>query len=494
MRTLRLTLPVLALGLALAVAAPAWARPAASGGRALTRPGVVVTVARHGGRAVPGSFLGLATEYASIPVYEAHAVQFDRVLSLLKAPDRSPLLLRIGGLSADDSLWTPALGTTLPARAAALTPQSIAQIGGLVRAEGLHVILDLNLAADVPAQEAALAGTAERDLPLGSIDAFEIGNEPDYYRYALRDNPAYYPLSYSPGLYAGRFMDYAGALRESAPGIPLAGPALANPVTNFDYLSLLATADRGTVGMLTVHRYALSACARPGTPLYPTITRLLRASASVGLAGTLARSVALARARRLPIRWDELNSVTCGGTLGVSDSFASALWATDTLFAALAVGVNGVNVQMRASALNAPFYVARSGVVTRPLLYGLLLFDRALGRHARRVATAVRQPASGNVSAWAVRIAGRRLNVVVLNKGDGAQTVLVRAPRGAPGTVTRLLASSIRTRSAVTLGGQFIDPSGRWRGRRRVERVRWAGDGYRVTVPAFSGALVSVGG
>jgi hypothetical protein len=70
------------------------------------------------------SFLGPATEYASVPVHEAHAAQFDRVVSLLKAPDRSPLLLRIGGLSADDSVWAPAFGTALPAPAVAFTPQS----------------------------------------------------------------------------------------------------------------------------------------------------------------------------------------------------------------------------------------------------------------------------------------------------------------------------------------------------------------------------------
>jgi hypothetical protein len=224
--------------------------------------------------------------------------------------------------------------------------------------------------------------------------------------------------------------------------------------------------------MLTVHRYALSACARPGSRLYPTITRLLRASASVGLADTLARSVALARARRLPIRWDELNSVTCSGTLGVSDAFASALWATDTLFAALAVGVNGVNVQMRASALNAPFYVTRSAVVTRPLLYGLLLFDRALGRNARRVATAVSQPASANVSAWAVRVAGGRLNTVLLNKGAAAQIVVLRAPRGGTATIARLLSSSIRTRSAVTLAGRPVDRPRRPLARAAPYRVR----------------------
>jgi hypothetical protein len=367
------------------------------------------------------------------------------------------------------------------------------QIGALVRAEHLRVILDLNLAADVPAQEAALAQTAERDLPRGSIEAFEIGNEPDYYRFALRGNPPYYPASYSAALYTSRFLSYAADLRGIAPGARLAGPALANPVADYGYLTSLVSGGRGAVGMLTVHRYALSACAPPGTALYPTITRLLRPSASVGLADTLRRSVALAHASHLPVRWDELNSVTCGGTLGVSDSFASALWVTDTLFAAVAVGVDGVNVQMRPTALNAPFYLTAAGVQTRPLLYGLLLFGRALGRDGRLATCTVEQPASASVSAWAVRVGRHKLRIVLLNKGTGPERVLLRVARDGTGAVQRLLGASIRTRSQVTLAGQEIDRTGSWKGRFTVSPTSWSAGGYTVTLPPFSGALVSLG-
>ena len=466
-------------------------RVAAAAHAAARRPAAVVVTVARSGPPVPRSFLGLATEYASVPIYERQGQLFDRMLSLLKPPDGSPLLLRIGGLSADDSLWAPAMEQSPPPKAMVLTPSDIDQIGALVRAEHLRVILNLNLAADIPNEEAALAQAATRELPRGSIAAFEIGNEPDYYRFALRGSPAYYPASYSPARYTSRFRAYASALRQTAPGVPLAGPALANPVADYGYLASLASGDRGSVGMLTVHRYALSACAPPDGPLYPTITRLLRATASVGLANTLQKSVALARANHLPIRWDELNSVTCGGTLGVSDSFASALWATDTLFAALAAGVNGVNVEMRPTALNAPFYLTPSGVQSRPLLYGLVLFDRALGRNAHRARTAISEPASANIAAWAIRLGSRKLNIVLLNKGDSPETVVLRVPRAGAGTVQRLLAASIRTRSRVTLAGQEIVGAAGWKGRYRAQKTIWSRGGYRVTLPAFSGALVS---
>ena len=73
----------------------------------------------------------------------------------------------------------------------------------------------------------------------------------------------------------------------------------------------------------------------------------------------------------LPFRLTEVNSVTCGGVPGVSDTFATALWAPDTLFELLRAGVDGVNVHVRTDAINAAFAFKRSGLVARPLLYGL---------------------------------------------------------------------------------------------------------------------------
>ncbi len=45
-----------------------------------------------------------------------------------------------------------------------------------------------------------------------------------------------------------------------------------------------------------------------------------------------------------------MNSVTGGGAKGVSNTFASALWALDTLFELAQAGVSGVNVHTFPSA------------------------------------------------------------------------------------------------------------------------------------------------
>lgn len=70
--------------------------------------------------------------------------------------------------------------------------------------------------------------------------------------------------------------------------------------------------------------------------------------------------------------------------------------------------------------------------------------------------------------------------------------MFLRLPRSAGASVQRMLASSIRTTSDVTLAGQRINAAGRWQGKLRVAHVQWAQGGYRVYMPAFSGALVTV--
>ena len=64
----------------------------------------------------------------------------------------------------------------------------------------------------------------------------------------------------------------------------------------------------------------------------------------------------------------ELNSVNCGGRPGVSNTFATALWAPDALFALLRAGVDGINLHVRANTINAPFALTSAGLSRRPIV------------------------------------------------------------------------------------------------------------------------------
>ena len=202
--------------------------------------------------------------------------------------------------------------------------------------------------------------------------------------------------------------------------------------------------------------------------------------------------MAAAHASGLKFRLTELNSVTCGGKPAVSDTFATALWAPDALFTLLRAGVDGANLHVRYYAINAPFAITRAGFHARPLLYGLLLFERALGPGARLVPTRLAAPRALNLSAWCVRVRGGALHVLVIDKGSRAVRIDLRLPVGRAATVQRLLAPAAYSRSAVTLDGQQLGRDARWYGQHRAETLVPGPRGYRLTLPRWSAALVSV--
>jgi hypothetical protein len=242
--------------------------------------------------------------------------------------------------------------------------------------------------------------------------------------------------------------------------------------------------------------YPYSACAAPRQATYPTIPHVLSENASAGIAERLRPAIELSHRAGLPFRLTEINSVTCGGKRGVSDTFATALWAPDALFALLRAGVDAVNVHVRARAVNAAFSLSGRGLLAHPLLYGLMLFDRALGPGARlvptRLALAARAGRGVHMKVWAVRVSGGGLQVLLINKGTHSISVDLRVPAIGPAAVERLLAPSVYARAGVTLAGQQVGTDARWHGKLRRETVRPGRNGYGITVPRMSAALVQL--
>ena len=78
---------------------------------------------------------------------------------------------------------------------------------------------------------------------------------------------------------------------------------------------------------------ATPAPAAVAAPAPVTESDLLSDAASDGLASTVTPWVAAAHHRGVPMRVDEMNAITCGGTQGISNTYGSALWALDTMFA-----------------------------------------------------------------------------------------------------------------------------------------------------------------
>ena len=505
---------------AFAVAACGGATPAPSSsaavGHARHRPvrlapvSAVVSVAAAAARTpIPHSYLGLSTEYWALPLWSQEMPLLERAMSLVRVRGDGPLILRVGGDSADHTFWDPT-EARMPAWAFSVAPKWLSQARALVRRLGVRLILDLNLITDTPGVAAQWAHAARSALPPHSIDAFEVGNEPDIYsradwlaitagrgldgRLAGRQfGGAALPAALTARDYVRDFRAYAAALDEVAPQVMVAGPALANPIHHGRWVQTLIDGAHRNLGLVTIHRYPYTGCpGRRATRSYATIGRVLSPAASTGMAAGLRPLVDAAHDAGLPLRLTELNSVNCGGRAGVSDAFATALWAPDALFSLLRAGVDGVNLHVRAAAVNAPFALGPAGLQARPLLYGLILFARTLGPDAQLVTLHSRLSRPANVSAWAVRVGRDSLRVLLIDKSRRSERASLRLPASGPADVQRLLAPSAAARSGVTLGGRALGADGRWQGMPTRQTVVPRGGAYTVTVRRMSAALITV--
>ena len=213
------------------------------------------------------------------------------------------------------------------------------------------------------------------------------------------------------------------------------------------------------LGLVTLHRYPLKKCSAADTI---TVPQLLSDAATTGLADSVSGYVALAHARGIPLRIGEMNGISCGGQRGVSDTFASALWALDALFQMARVGVDGVNIHTATGKINEMFTFRQVNGVwrgyVRPLYYGLLTFARAVPAGSQLLD--VSGP-GGALTNYATRAPDGHIRVVLINKDLGrSRTIAVRAQSTAAGVLELLRAPSIAATTAITLGGQgFSTPT-----------------------------------
>ncbi len=290
-------------------------------------------------------------------------------------------------------------------------------------------------------------------------------------------------------------------LRRLLPLIPLAGPATGAVSWLAGVPGFLAA--EPTLTQVTFHRYPLNRCVtNSSSPQYPTVANLLSPSASRGLMAGLSPDIAATHRAGLIFRVDEMNTVTCQGRSGVSNTFASALWLLDTLFAMARAGVDAVNIHMWPGAVPEELFTfkRRHGVwlgSVRPEYYGIVMFNRAAPSGSQILQ--LHAAGAADVRSWATRSPDGRVRVLLINDGlaDG-RTVLVRVPAGAgPAAVERLRAPSARATGGVTLAGQSFGPqsaTGALTGAMRTTSLVPTAGGYELTVPAASAAMLTIAG
>jgi hypothetical protein len=461
----------------------------------------VVTVSSTAAeRVIPAGFLGLSMEdTAVIPYAGPDSRALDPVFVQLVrnlARDQSPVL-RIGGDSTDWT-WYPVPGLPKPNGVrVTLTRRWLAVMHSVAADLGARLIMGVDLEDNSRAAADGEASAFEQGIGKPWIEALELGNEPNLYGsltwYVAPDgvHVTGRPPGYDFPSFLGEFSSFAKGL----PG-PLAGPATGSPSWIADAGAFLAGEPR--VDLLTVHAYPLQTCDLPqSSPEYPTIPHLLAPAATTGLADGVAASVAVAHARHLPVRVDEMNSDSCGFAPGVSDAFASALWALDALFEMARVGVDGVNVHTYPGATYQLFTFTHAGrkwsASVTAEYYGLLMFAQAAPAGSRLIDTTTTN--AQGITVWATRGREGRTRTVLINESLDRRTIALSSAGSRKATLERLRGPLLTSTAGITLGGQSFGTrttTGRLAGRSSVAKLTAHQGRYVFTLPAESAALVTL--
>jgi hypothetical protein len=463
------------------------------------------------GSPVRDGFLGLGLEYRTVPAYggtdpKALNPVFVQLIHNLSSGQHP--VFRIGGISTDRTWWPIRGMRRSPGITYNLSHQLVALIKSLAVATDGRLILGINLEDGSTRVASAEVKALRTGIGSQRILAYELGNEPELYTgiawYAKKnghDIPWFLrregtPVYSRPAGY--NFRDFTfdfTKFRKALGHVPLAGPSTGNSSWLTGLTGFLG-AEPG-LRVVTFHRYGLNLCVKDRTSAhYPTVPHLLTTLASRGLMDGVGRYIGIAHRHHAAFMLDEMNSVTCNGKAGVSNTQAAALWALDALFNMAKMGVDGVQIHTFQGNPNGLFDFKQShghwlASVHAPY-YGLLLFAQAAPAGSRLLRIVA--PRSGAVRSWATVATDGTVRVVLINDNlRGTTSVTVRPPAAATSaTVTRLRARSAYSTSGLTLGGRGFG-SRTTTGSLAVEGSPLTGgaSGYALSLPAASAAMVT---
>jgi hypothetical protein len=439
------------------------------------------------GRAIPADFLGLS--YEKNALVEPHFKADNTVLINLHR-NLGPGTLRLGGNKVELTRWQADANAAILDKKtgqAVIGKATLDDLYGFLQATQWQCLHGLNLASNAPEQSADEAAYA-RKVGAGSVLAFEVGNEPNLYL-----NHAARPDGYTCAGYLPEALAAIKVIRAKNPGITLAGPATARRTDHWFEDAVAGL--KGQLEIGTSHLYALSGgSTNPQSANFPTVENLL-------LPATMAKDLTMvdehrqaAQAAGMRYRLAECNSVSNGGRAGVSDTFVSALWATDFLFSVAEHGADGVNFHCNLKPGSYSPISAGKGetrYTVHPLYYALLLFHDA--GQGRLLPTKVQSTA--NLVAHATLDASGQVRIVLVNK-DLTQAVVANVQVGArfrAGSVRRLSAPQSTAKDGVTYADTLVSPNGSWKPQLRTEKAVAVHDGRAVvTLPPASAMVLTL--
>lgn len=433
---------------------------------------VVVTIDdNHPGNPISDIFTGLS--YETVYLSESDVLNANNKVLVRLLKNVGPGLLRIGGGSSDRISWTGKPRNTFTG-ADSVTTSEIDRLADFSRAVGWPVMFGLNLVKNNPSVAADEAFYVNQKLG-SNLYALQAGNEPDVYAMnGLR------PAGYGPADYKTEFDSYFAAIRAGLPHALFAGPG---PAYNTDWLSWFADAESANVKLLDSHYYV----AGPATD--PAIDYHILFSGYFKLNNILSSISKQAETHHLPYRITECNSIYGGGKAGVSDIFASALWALDLMWTVAVNKGEGINFHGGNHAVYTPIEIQNGVVTAKPEYYALLAFK--FGMNSAALITANADHPEYQCSSYACINADGTRNVTLINK-DETKNFYFTVQSGKTVSsirIARLAAPGMQAASGVTFGGSSVKDDGTFETAAQ-EHYTINKKSFSVNVPAASAAVV----
>lgn len=306
------------------------------------------------------------------------------------------------------------------------------------------------------------------------IACIAIGNEPNVYEKTW-------------SAYAADVAPFYKAIAAAAPGVKFCGPGTTPGRSSWAAQFAQTFGKSVPIEWITQHAYPASFGNSEADPALAR-RRLIGPEVMERVEANYASFAPAVRAAGLKYRIEETNSdFRMGGASGVSDSFASALWALDYLYWWAEHGAQGVNFHTGDSVaikggmgpcVYAVYRTAGRGYDVRPLGYAMKAF--ALTGRGRLLR--VKGTGFPEISRYAVAGPDGDLDFTLIYKAQSDQDKPVRValdPGAGYGPAETMLltnpGASLAATAGVTLGGAAIANDGSWHG-------HWSANGDARTV------------
>ncbi|EJF62805.1 hypothetical protein BD309DRAFT_1015125 [Dichomitus squalens] len=409
---------------------------------------------------VYSNFLGISLELSFINYYMGNTTDqipapFISYLSTLqKHASGKPVRLRLGGNSMDSSTYVPsqpdiveftdpnANSNDQPVN---YGPQLFDVMKGVSsQVGGAQYLIGLSLRVPNSTNIPLVAGDASKALG-DELDAYLLGNEPDLYT-GHGQRP--YLSNYTTQDYIGDYSVVFNSLKATPQGDVLDEDKIAGPTIccAWNLASVLQSGwfdqYKQQLKYITLQHYPQDTCS--GHPHFGIEWYLVHSN-TVGLAQWQQDGIQIAKQANKPVLMDEFNSISCGGTDGISNVFGVSLWTTDYALQMAAVGYAGAYLHTR----------------ERGVTYNL--FDPPAGPAGNAGAWTTNAPYYGMLPVYEALESSSGSRVVDLNVKNGMyDATQVHAAYaiydGADSTVRSLVVINYKNASGTT-SDYAIDPS-----------------------------------